>query len=144
MPIVATAVAGVAATWSASPSQIVTVGADGVPGARVRRRRPPVTTPLASIVAVPVACTPPGRFGQGELDDRLDRVAAAAVDQGEVVDAAARHGRRLEAVVGLPPVMVTTGAVKPKPDSFTAMLVTHPSEIAAVAPPATSESRRGA
>ncbi len=35
--------------------------------------------------------------------------------------------------VGLPPVMVTAGAVKPNPDSFTAMPLITPREIAAVA-----------
>ena len=61
MPMVATTVAAVGLT--AFASRIVTVGADVYPEP-ASTTLTPVTTPVASIVAVPVAGVPVGRFGR--------------------------------------------------------------------------------
>ncbi len=84
-------------------------------------------------MAEPVAWTPPGRFGSenstiGWIVYPLPPSVSMRSSTPPLATAVASKPG-----VGLPPVRVTDGVVNPKPDSFTAMLLTTPSEIWAVA-----------
>src|SRR5664279_198032 len=134
MPMVAVAVA-TAVGLALLASSMVRVGADVYPEPGSTKSTA-VTTPLASIVAVAVAIWPFGCCGRENLtigwfgypEPPLVSVMLStpplAVAAAGVVGAGG---------AGKPPVMVTAGAVKPKPVSSTAMLVMTPLASTAVA-----------
>src|SRR5665647_697597 len=96
------------------------------------------------MVAVAVAGVPPASSGRentttGWIAQPLPGVARVTSSTPPLATAVASRPS-----VGLPPVRVTAGAVKPNPVSSTAMLVRTPSEIAAVAPAGVTVTPAGA